>query len=85
MSEVFEGYERQYCDLSANLLRKCTVACALDGGTKIKNVYFSSIFAIPITCLLKDHLFSLPLCCLQREVYELIIFTRSKSVKTRGK
>ncbi|XP_004490116.1 vesicle transport v-SNARE 12 [Cicer arietinum] len=24
MSEVFEGYERQYCDLSANLSRKCS-------------------------------------------------------------
>lgn len=24
MSQVFEGYERQYCDLSANLSRKCT-------------------------------------------------------------
>ncbi|KAJ6983889.1 hypothetical protein NC653_026647 [Populus alba x Populus x berolinensis] len=23
MSEVFEGYERQYCELSANLSRKC--------------------------------------------------------------
>ncbi|OIW02155.1 hypothetical protein TanjilG_02379 [Lupinus angustifolius] len=26
MSEVFEGYERQYCDLSANLSRKCSSA-----------------------------------------------------------
>ncbi|PNX90696.1 hypothetical protein L195_g046821 [Trifolium pratense] len=24
MSEVFEGYERQYCELSANLARKCS-------------------------------------------------------------
>ncbi|KAL4315563.1 hypothetical protein S245_052107 [Arachis hypogaea] len=24
MSEVFEGYERQYCELSANLSRKCS-------------------------------------------------------------
>ncbi|KAJ7953859.1 Vesicle transport v-SNARE family protein [Quillaja saponaria] len=24
MSKVFEGYERQYCDLSANLSRKCS-------------------------------------------------------------
>lgn len=32
MSEVFERYERQYCELSANLLRKCNAAGALDGG-----------------------------------------------------
>lgn len=32
MSEVFEGYERQYCELSANLSKKCTTAGALDGG-----------------------------------------------------
>lgn len=34
MSEVFEGYERQYCELSANLTRKCTAAGALDGEQK---------------------------------------------------
>jgi hypothetical protein len=33
MSEVFEGYERQYCEVSASLFRKCTAASALDGGT----------------------------------------------------
>uniref|UniRef100_A0A7N2L1A5 Vesicle transport v-SNARE N-terminal domain-containing protein n=1 Tax=Quercus lobata TaxID=97700 RepID=A0A7N2L1A5_QUELO len=32
MSEVFEGYERQYCELSANLSRKCTATGALNGG-----------------------------------------------------
>jgi hypothetical protein len=32
MSEVFEGYERQYCEASASLSRKCTAASALDGG-----------------------------------------------------
>lgn len=31
MSEVFEGYERQYCEISASLSRKCTAASALDG------------------------------------------------------
>lgn len=35
MSEVFEGYERQYCELSANLSRKCTSASALNGGISI--------------------------------------------------
>ncbi|XP_020211170.1 vesicle transport v-SNARE 13 isoform X2 [Cajanus cajan] len=34
MSEVFEGYERQYCELSANLSRHCTAASALDGEQK---------------------------------------------------
>ncbi|PON54170.1 Vesicle transport V-snare [Parasponia andersonii] len=29
MSEVFEGYERQYCELSANLSRKCNSAAVL--------------------------------------------------------
>ncbi|KAG8055696.1 hypothetical protein GUJ93_ZPchr0001g31426 [Zizania palustris] len=34
MSEVFEGYERQYCEISASLSRKCTAASALDGEKK---------------------------------------------------
>ncbi|KAF3444799.1 hypothetical protein FNV43_RR14492 [Rhamnella rubrinervis] len=38
MSEVFEGYERQYCELSANLSRKCTAAGALDGEQKKQKV-----------------------------------------------
>ncbi|XWS35028.1 hypothetical protein CRYUN_Cryun21dG0090400 [Craigia yunnanensis] len=29
MSEVFEGYERQYCELSANLSKKCMASGAL--------------------------------------------------------
>ncbi|KAF3431508.1 hypothetical protein FNV43_RR26239 [Rhamnella rubrinervis] len=29
MSEVFEGYERQYCELSANLSRKCNSAALI--------------------------------------------------------
>ncbi|KAJ8774665.1 hypothetical protein K2173_017111 [Erythroxylum novogranatense] len=32
MSEVFEGYERQYCELSANLSRKCNSASLLPSG-----------------------------------------------------
>jgi hypothetical protein len=32
MSDIFEGYERQYCELSANLSRKCTSVAALYGG-----------------------------------------------------
>jgi hypothetical protein len=32
MSVVFEGYERQYCEASASLSRKCTAASAVDGG-----------------------------------------------------
>ncbi|KAH7550710.1 hypothetical protein ACOSP7_023755 [Xanthoceras sorbifolium] len=34
MSQVFEGYERQYCELSAGLSRKCTAASAIDGEQK---------------------------------------------------
>ncbi|KAL4368530.1 hypothetical protein GQ457_05G017620 [Hibiscus cannabinus] len=34
MSEVFEGYERQYCELSANLSKKCTASGALGGEQK---------------------------------------------------
>ncbi|KAI3412418.1 V-SNARE domain-containing protein [Psidium guajava] len=34
MSQVFEGYERQYCEASANLSRKCTAAAALNGEQK---------------------------------------------------
>ncbi|XAR65223.1 hypothetical protein NMG60_11009269 [Bertholletia excelsa] len=36
MSEVFEGYERQYCDLSANLSRKCNSAALLADGEEKK-------------------------------------------------
>nr|KJB39119.1 hypothetical protein B456_007G080100 [Gossypium raimondii]KJB39123.1 hypothetical protein B456_007G080100 [Gossypium raimondii] len=38
MSEVFEGYERQYCELSANLSKKCTAAAALGGEQKKQKV-----------------------------------------------
>ncbi|XP_010502935.1 PREDICTED: vesicle transport v-SNARE 13 [Camelina sativa] len=36
MSLVFERYERQYCELSANLSKKCTSANALDDGEQKK-------------------------------------------------
>jgi len=32
MSVVFEGYERQYCELSANLSRKCSSTALLPHG-----------------------------------------------------
>ncbi|KAA8547960.1 hypothetical protein F0562_004389 [Nyssa sinensis] len=38
MSEVFEGYERQYCELSANLSKKCASASLLDGEQKKQKV-----------------------------------------------
>ncbi|GFZ03562.1 vesicle transport v-SNARE family protein [Actinidia rufa] len=38
MSQVFEGYERQYCELSANLSRKCTSAGLLDGEQKKQKI-----------------------------------------------
>ncbi|KAG5522421.1 hypothetical protein RHGRI_034562 [Rhododendron griersonianum] len=40
MSEVFEGYERQYCELSANLSRKCSSSgLLLDGGKKEQYIF----------------------------------------------
>ncbi|CAI9752702.1 unnamed protein product [Fraxinus pennsylvanica] len=38
MSEVFEGYERQYCELSANLSKKLTSASLLDGELKKQKI-----------------------------------------------
>ncbi|KAK9141971.1 hypothetical protein Syun_011371 [Stephania yunnanensis] len=38
MSEVFERYERQYCELSSNLSRKCTSATILDGEQKKQKI-----------------------------------------------
>ncbi|GAB2287755.1 Vesicle transport v-SNARE 13 [Dionaea muscipula] len=38
MSEVFEGYERQYCELSASLSKKCTSAGLLDGEQKKQKI-----------------------------------------------
>lgn len=40
MSQVFEGYERQYCELSANLSKKITSASFLNGG---ENISFSDL------------------------------------------
>ncbi|KAK8659297.1 hypothetical protein V6N13_029503 [Hibiscus sabdariffa] len=36
MSEVFEGYERQYCELSANLSRKCNSASVIHDSEQKK-------------------------------------------------
>ncbi|KAJ6421611.1 hypothetical protein OIU84_028896 [Salix udensis] len=38
MSEIFEGYERQYCELSASLSRKCTAALAVGGEQKKQKI-----------------------------------------------
>ncbi|KAL3513142.1 hypothetical protein ACH5RR_025859 [Cinchona calisaya] len=38
MSHVFEGYERQYCELSANLSKKCTSASLLAGEQKKQKI-----------------------------------------------
>ncbi|XP_030551003.1 vesicle transport v-SNARE 12 [Rhodamnia argentea] len=38
MSEVFEGYERQYCELSANISRKCSSASLLDGEERKQQI-----------------------------------------------
>lgn len=39
MSDAFEGYERQYCELSANLSRKCNSAAALHDGGKAEILF----------------------------------------------
>ncbi|KAH6806407.1 vesicle transport V-snare 13 [Perilla frutescens var. frutescens] len=38
MSTVFEGYEKQYCQLSANLSKKCASANLLDGEQKKQKI-----------------------------------------------
>ncbi|XP_057768664.1 vesicle transport v-SNARE 13-like [Salvia miltiorrhiza] len=38
MSAVFEGYEKQYCELSANLSKKCASANLLDGEQKKQKI-----------------------------------------------
>ncbi|KAJ8497719.1 hypothetical protein OPV22_008271 [Ensete ventricosum] len=38
MSEVFDGYERQYCEISASLSRKCASAALLGGEKKKQKV-----------------------------------------------
>ncbi|KAJ8451412.1 hypothetical protein Cgig2_017803 [Carnegiea gigantea] len=38
MSQVFEGYERQYCELSADLARKCNSAGLLNGEQKKQKI-----------------------------------------------
>ncbi|KEH21631.1 putative GOSR2/Membrin/Bos1 [Medicago truncatula] len=38
MSTVFEGYERQYCELSSKLSKLCTAAAALNGEQKKQNI-----------------------------------------------
>lgn len=54
MSQVFEGYERQYCELSANLSRKCTAASLLNGGkinTENLSWFFAFFFAVVLDIL----------------------------------
>lgn len=38
MSEAFEKYERQYCELSADLFKKCSSATLLDGERKKQKI-----------------------------------------------
>ncbi|CAA0819028.1 Vesicle transport v-SNARE 11 [Striga hermonthica] len=39
MSAAFEGYEKQYCELSANLAKKCSSASLLDGEQKKQKIF----------------------------------------------
>ncbi|XP_073060370.1 vesicle transport v-SNARE 11-like [Primulina eburnea] len=38
MSQVFDGYERQYCEISANLSRKCSSTAVLDGEQRKQKI-----------------------------------------------
>ncbi|PWA46471.1 vesicle transport v-SNARE 13 [Artemisia annua] len=46
MSETFEGYERQYCELSAALSKKCTSASLLDGAKSKMNFSLHFLFRV---------------------------------------
>lgn len=56
MSEIFEGYERQYCELSTNLSRKCVSPVPYGGAlhdthllaknSSYKIIHIASIVAI---------------------------------------
>lgn len=35
MSEIFDGYERQYCELSTNLNKKCSSVSSNEGVISI--------------------------------------------------
>ena len=48
MSEVFDGYERQYCEISASLSRKCTAASSLLGGMLSPRINHLLIFVFKI-------------------------------------
>lgn len=54
MSEVFKGYERQYCELSANLSRKCAsagllpVGGILDSGLSL--IFYCSLISLDVHC-----------------------------------
>jgi hypothetical protein len=63
MSEVFEGYERQYCELSANLARKCSSTSLLSGQGN-----FPSFFLIGLVsnCVIDFVCFS---CCIEYDHY----------------
>lgn len=57
MSQVFEGYDRQYLDLSISLSRKCTAAAALDGGLHRSPFLFLDLD--PISSILNSVTFNL--------------------------
>ena len=48
MSQVFEGYERQYCEISANLSKKITAASVLNGGETLFPVIFEFLVRLYI-------------------------------------
>lgn len=56
MSEVFEGYERQFSEIFASLSQKCTSAAASDGGIHFSRKPRFQEFSILIRFLVNDYL-----------------------------
>lgn len=68
MSEVFEGYERQYCELSANLSRKCSSTSLLSdqGAFKILILLWLNppFCRLPLFSVLRFSILKCPCCVL---------------------
>lgn len=54
MSEVFEGYERQYCKTSASLSRISTSTGVLDGGKLYRRLFLFTLLVILVCLILHD-------------------------------
>lgn len=73
MSEVFEGYERQYCELSANLSRKCSSASLVSGQGTLKiqtlSSFHSPLLSFASFSVLRFDVLDCPLCFFCSNLY----------------